>query len=918
MENKAHLLEFATRLVYSVEGISTELKVYWSQVLAVIFSDTLQDSQIQFTESSAATRSFKRPEEINEFTTTLSREDLVWSLALVHTLYVRAELLKDQLAAKRINWMMDQIITANQLEMEKEKIVDQYESVHSQLLKFEKRPVVKIPLRIWPIALDFFLRCLVVVGFNMIDSNPDPLRKSLNIMVIPVVILVVVFMISRRDKRFNQKLLKVYGGGQQFRLRFEISSMQYTLLALSSGSSVFINYLLNTGEESIGVLSFLLLLGLIGYYTICLRYFSVGQISENDLVKQVSVIHAHRKVWDADENDEAIIRLETKLNATTSRLEAYVLESALFGALSFSGFLQIIANNIISVQDMDRFAQATIQTSKAFVYADWENVNSGLAALDMSASLFCLVSVESLLCSILFLAVIASRLQFSDVADKVRDALNLAKVYNAKEEGLIEKEGLTPKSDERLRLLNVKVNVQLERTEEAAEELEPVIRYMQYFRNGGILVFLIILVTSSLFITGMLAWAFAVLGLATWLYFKRESISHQVKATYLTIRVQFISRGAWLLVVALISFALAFLLRIQFGWDRDNCDLLLVFGFLVLGLYGYIWIVFSPHYDAAFGEIEPTRRDPFTSSNWKIARNIFGYSILIASVSLSLKWLHFAGSNLLWLISLTLLAISVYVLGYYLSKRKLLGVLMGSALACSFIGILFKILHFAGANVMLLVGLIGLLIISLVVYFKRRIFHKLLIRICILPLLMNVFLLYGYRIGVAYEQRTFSNKEYIFISQEMDDVLKEYADIIDDPKDKQVQMAELKTGIEKCNAYIDKYDNRLGLTRYYTLRYEIYASFIDMTLDSVSKRPGAAGDSLSGEMLQTSLLAARQIRKIDSLFNFEYFHAREADVLMAMGRKEKAIQSLNTLLLSNPSTDFKELLNRKLKKLESQ
>ena len=182
---------------------------------------------------------------------------------------------------------------------------------------------------------------------------------------------------------------------------------------------------------------------------------------------------------------------------------------------------------------MDRFAQEVRQTSQAFVNFEWAGFFAGLDGLGTDKSLFCLVSVETLVCSIFFLAVIASRLQFSDVADRVREALNLAKAYNVKEEVLLDKDGLTGKADERLRLINLKVNEQLARAVQTTEELKPVMQYMQYFRNAGIVVFLILLVNSSLFITGVLGWAFAMLGLGTWLYFKRNSISQAFVAILL-------------------------------------------------------------------------------------------------------------------------------------------------------------------------------------------------------------------------------------------------------------------------------------------------------------------------------------------------------------------------------------------------
>jgi hypothetical protein len=187
----------------------------------------------------------------------------------------------------------------------------------------------------------------------------------------------------------------------------------------------------------------------------------VGRIQENDLVKQLEEKKLNTALLNVDENDEYIVWLETKLNSSTSRLEAYVLESALFGALTFSGFLQIMATDLVSFKDLENFASYIFTTSQAFINLDWNQLEVGVAGLNSKVSLFCLISLESLICSIFFLAVIASRLKLSDIADRVRTSINLAKAYNAKEEAFQEENQADGKLKERLEVLTSKVNEQL-------------------------------------------------------------------------------------------------------------------------------------------------------------------------------------------------------------------------------------------------------------------------------------------------------------------------------------------------------------------------------------------------------------------------------------------------------------------------
>ena len=89
-----------------------------------------------------------------------------------------------------------------------------------------------------------------------------------------------------------------------------------------------------------------------------------------------------------------------------------------------------------------------------FITANWQEYEKYSLLLNTKVNLFCLVSIETLLCSVLFLAVIASRLRFSDVSDKVRTALNLAKAYNEKEEGILEREIIDPVHTARLERFN--------------------------------------------------------------------------------------------------------------------------------------------------------------------------------------------------------------------------------------------------------------------------------------------------------------------------------------------------------------------------------------------------------------------------------------------------------------------------------
>lgn len=63
---------------------------------------------------------------------------------------------------------------------------------------------------------------------------------------------------------------------------------------------------------------------------------------ELDLIEELLPIDAHD--YEIDKNDTEIVRLEGHLKNETTRIDAYILESVLFGALAFSAFLTIIAS----------------------------------------------------------------------------------------------------------------------------------------------------------------------------------------------------------------------------------------------------------------------------------------------------------------------------------------------------------------------------------------------------------------------------------------------------------------------------------------------------------------------------------------------------------------------------------------------
>jgi hypothetical protein len=874
-----NLLEFIARFAYNIEGLSGELKLYFSQFLTVQFSKTLSKNQIEDIENRKASQQLSHDEKIAA-ALSFSEENKVWCVASLHLLQAQAEKLDDRIVSRKIGQLSNELISIFGLVEKGELIQIEQGQIEQEIHQFQNRPIIKIPTKIWPLALDYSIRFAFLFGFSYWGVNKDYLALF-NILFIPLFVVAFVYLVGRVHKKANLKLLDSYGSASIYKIEYQVSVNQYTWLAFFLGSSIFISYLL---PDQLHILT---LFGLTFYYFLYLRFFRIGRLEENELVRQLE----HKKIdtgtLSVDENDEVIVALETTLNSSTSRLDAYVLESALFGALTFSGFLQIMATDLVSFQDLENFSSSIFSTAQAFIHLDWVEFDKAVVGLSNKKSLFCLVSAQSLICSIFFLAVIASRLRFSDIADKVRTSLNLAKAYNAKEEVLHDELEITGKTTKRLEALTAKVNEQLHQATLVLEEINPVMQYMQYFRNAGILVFLVILISSSLFITSVLGWAFLALAVATYLYFNRTQINIKFKAFVLRFRIEFIKRGFWLFGLALMPQVFAYALRMFF--HVRETDFLFAISYFLVGLYVFAWLVLAAHVDEQFGEIEVKDNDLVRLSRWKFVKNTLAVLILIGSTGLAFRQLHLAGANVMLIGSLGTIGWVMYFVGYYLTKIKWLGIICGLIMAISNIAVLFKIQHWEGANKILLMGIIcSCLLIPLVIW-KRKAFHFLMIRFCIATIVINLY--YSSFFNKArLASRLAYDHETIHINKMLEIVAANRSELF-----YAGQSNAIDSGIEQSDIYINQYGTKFGFTEVYESMFREYSTY---ALDILN--PWDDNKKIDTILLPLALKAVRQENKILTLFHFKVpilmELTLESQVLQAMGRQAEAIQTLENIL----------------------
>jgi len=315
--------------------------------------------------------------------------------------------------------------------------------------------------------------------------------------------------------------------------------------------------------------------------------------------------------YQIDHNDLEIIKIEGRLRNEHSRVEAYILESVMFGALAFSGFLSIIASERFNHTLSERWELTKEDTKKVYTINDitylkknnavildedhilidakesdkdknivimqnsqldskgqpkqfiisgkekedlniipqiknteirifwnemmtlaknillfkFKDISRSWNRVTQPSNLIMLITMETLFCALFFLSVIASRLRYTKMTEEIDNLVRLARNFNDKEEevhnlvlqGLGDKE-VQANLRRRLQSLGIKINQYLERANELLTKARPILVYMSVFRNLGVITFIFILITSSLFFSKTLAFIFLLFSIVAYVY----------------------------------------------------------------------------------------------------------------------------------------------------------------------------------------------------------------------------------------------------------------------------------------------------------------------------------------------------------------------------------------------------------------
>lgn len=453
---------------------------------------------------------------------------------------------------------------------------------------------------------------------------------------------------------------------------------------------------------------------------IVLVFFSPGFLSLTKITIQIEEQLIPINDATPDENDEHIVTLESRLKSIQQRIESYVLESALLGALAFSGFLQILSQNTISMNDLATFGNHITMLLEMMIKYDIIGFYKVVVLLTNPKDLFSFISALCLLCSTFFLLVIATRLRFSRVSDEVQHFLTLAHDYNEKEDELFNnRKSLDDEDTIRLNHFSEKVRSYLSQTQNAMLELQPIEIYMQLFRGLGVSTFFIIVAASAMFIGGWLAWLFISTFLVSQLYFHHKQLNYWSITLQQVIREIVFRYYKHTLLGGLVSLVVGIILN--YGGFELGAELA-AGGFGTVMVVRFLYLALTPDkikLQTSGFKLELEEQIHHTQKNF--LRIFLAASEALFYAGLLCKMLYIPGANELLILGAMIMALAGTVDFLRAEGAWYQRFTKAVAFPITITGLLFKILHLPGANNLLILGYI---LLSLSVLFAHSLFKR--------------------------------------------------------------------------------------------------------------------------------------------------------------------------------------------------
>ena len=902
-------LRLLSRIYYGLPGRSAEFNSIWYSVADILFRDIGKKNRT-FISTRQARSPIWSTTEFNAELSQISEATALEILAVLKIVSERSSKEFEYSIASEISGLLEQYFETLKSESYLEKFNSVYKKISTEFLNRQKTRPVEIKVDITLLYLDYLLRWLVL-GFYRIQTI-DPIDNAffllINVLLIPGLIFVLAYFRSRNHSHKLEQLLIKHDDNKEIRVKTLVTSGQYTLLAFMAGTGIFIFSALAGGWD---ILIFLFLgLPIAIYYIIFLKIFSTGSLRERDFLHQKESWKDTDQFYDPDRNDEEIVDIESRLKAVVSRLDAYVLESALLGALSFSGFLQIISQNLVSIHDLYNFGANLGKLFTGLVLFDIQTIREVTDVLLTSSGLFSMVSVETLLCSLFFLMVIAARLRFSNISDKVSHALKKAEAFNQKEELLFNKIG-KEKWAERMGQINITIGQSLEAALIELERIKPIHNFIQYFRNAGLGMFFIILVSCSFFLSGIIATIFLTLALFTVLYLTEGGTFYRLE-NWKNMFTDLVINRKYVFVILSVGLILTgYILRMVF--QVENTYTIIIAGAIILGVFLIAEILLTPVVTNEAG-FHPKNQINIISTEHTLYDWLLVGSFLTFFFGLFLKALRYLGASFCFgMFPILLIAVFLHF-GYKFFKNKYLGITIGIIFSISALSTSLRILHLPGPETVLVpIFLIPIIYILLIFGIIPRAF---LLKSFTLFYLAVFFIfpttLYR-KINTGYDYYTASVKEINFIQGSSGNA----ADLYDQLVWGSQAIHSLKGNIEECNLitqnYISKFGNHPKQVR--MLSEEIAQGYIDAVQSALPR----AKDTLDLNTLFGMITLANKINE-NNKFRNKFVNTgilTEAEILNLLVRKDEAVKYLMDKESGTMDNESKKEIKKKIDEILS-
>ncbi len=516
--------------------------IYWRETVLAAYERKMQGGLINAEINSGKINSKK----INEFEDVvslikgISEEEQTEIISLLELYKVISENSADYIPETFNNELFAQIINSISDNTDIRKVALENAQTWFRLKKENRFHIrIFVPASIKPILLDFVLRCIVLWIYQkwvweLFDSNFDiALYFATQVIIIPTLIFVYAILKDKAIVGSTQLLIDKINI-KNIRIRIKNTAWHYLLLfvIVLSGSVIMLIVRKLEIDAALAVL-----LGIpYGIYLLVLQTNFSKQAPTYLSIKQQITDKEHKELsgeLTPDQNDEEIINLEVNLKAENERMNAYVIEAALFGALAFSGYLQLVAAGNFSFTIIEEFNFHLFSIMSNFIDASVENISLSYSYLLSKNGILTLLSYQSLFCSVFFLAVIASRLRFSKLTDYIDRYLQLSKAMNIKEENLLQ---FDKTNTDAINYYNVKIKDMLREGYKKQAQILPIMEYMQFFRTLGIVTFFIIIITGGLFISPWISLILFFISVLSLFYFHLGKLKSRLKSFYISMQ----------------------------------------------------------------------------------------------------------------------------------------------------------------------------------------------------------------------------------------------------------------------------------------------------------------------------------------------------------------------------------------------